>query len=47
MRLKQLEKKVAQLQEQEKSLTTQFMERVGDGNKFRDFLLKASLPPLN
>ena len=45
-RLRQLEKKLAQLQEQEKTLTSQFMEKVGDGNKFRDFLLKANLSAL-
>ena len=42
-KLKQLEKKVAQLQEQEKTLMSQFMERVGEGNKFKDFLLKVQV----
>ena len=46
MKLKTLEKRVSQLQEQEKSLLSQFLERVGDSNKFKEFLLKASFPPL-
>ena len=40
--VKEHEKTLAQLQEREKALTAQFMERVGEGNKFKDFLLKAS-----
>ena len=40
--LKEKEKHLSQLQEQEKALQTQFMDSVGENNKFKDFLLKAS-----
>ena len=39
--LREREKRLAQLQEQEKALTAQVLERVSE-NKFKDFLLKAS-----
>ena len=40
--LKEHEKNLVHLQDREKALITQFMEKVGEGNKYKDFLLKVS-----